>query len=71
MQRKTFSQEMQDVKDEILLLSNMVEQAVMDSVTALKDNDLEPARQILADDLLINQKHFEIEYSIMVLIATQ
>lgn len=71
MQRKTFSQEMQDVKDEILLLSSMVEQAVMDSVTALKDNDLERARQIVSDDLLINRKRFEIEYSIMVLIATQ
>ena len=71
MQRKTFSQELQEVKDEILLLSSMVEQAVMDSVTALKDNDLERARQILSNDLLINRKRFEIEASIMVLIATQ
>jgi phosphate transport system protein len=71
MQRKTFSQEMQDVKDELLLLSSMVEKAIRDSVTALKDNDLERARQILSEDLLINRKRFEIEYSIMVLIATQ
>jgi phosphate transport system protein len=71
MQRKSFSQELHEVKDEILLLSSMVEQAVMDSVTALKDNDLERARQILSDDLLINRKRFEIETSIMVLIATQ
>ena len=40
MQRKTFSQELHEVKDDVLLLSSMVEQAVMDSVTALKDNDL-------------------------------
>jgi phosphate transport system protein len=71
MQRKTFSQEMQDVKDEILLLSSMVEKAIMDSVTALKDNDLEQARQILSEDALINRKRFEIEYFIMILIATQ
>jgi phosphate transport system protein len=71
MQRKTFSQELQEVKDEILLLSSMVEQAVMDSVTALKDNDLDRARQIFSDDLFINQKRFEIESLIMVLIATQ
>ncbi len=71
MQRKTFSQELQEVKDEILLLSSMVEQAIMDSVTALKDNDLERARQILSDDIFINRKRFEIESSIMVLIATQ
>lgn len=71
MQRKTFSQEMQDLKDEILLLSSMVEQAVMNSVAALKNNDVECARQIHADDANINKKRFEIEYSIMVLIATQ
>jgi len=71
MQRKTFSPEIQEVKDEILLLSSMVEQAVMDSATALKDNNLEQARQILSKDILINRKRFEIEYSIMVLIATQ
>jgi phosphate transport system protein len=71
MQRKTFSQEIQEVKDELLLLSSMVEQAVMDSVTALKDNDIEQARRIYSGDIFINRKRFEIEYSIMVLIATQ
>jgi phosphate transport system protein len=71
MQRKTFSQEMQDLKDEILLLSSMVEQAVMSSVTALKDNDLERSRQIHSDDIHINKKRFEIENTIMILIATQ
>ena len=71
MQRKSFGQELQEVKNEILLLSSMVEQAVMDSATALKDNNLEGARQVLSRDILINRKRFEIEYSIMVLIATQ
>lgn len=71
MQRKTFSHEMQDLKDETLLLSSMVEQAVMNSVTALKDNDLERSHQIHSDDIYINKKRFEIEHSIMILIATQ
>lgn len=71
MPRKTFSQEIQEVKDEILLLSSMVEQAIMNSVEALKNNDLEHARQILLRDADINQKRFEIEASIMILIATQ
>jgi phosphate transport system protein len=71
MQRKTFSQEMQEVKDELLLLSSMVEQAVMDSAAALKDNDIERARVIYSRDIFINRKRFEIEYSIMVMIATQ
>ena len=71
MSRKTFSQEMQEMKNEILLLSSMVEQAVMNSVEALKDNDLERAHQIRSLDIIINRKRFEIEISIMVLIATQ
>ena len=70
MLRKTFSQEIQEVKDEVLLLSSMVEQAVMNSAEALKTHDLEHARQILSEDININRKRFEIEISIMVLIAT-
>jgi phosphate transport system protein len=71
MQRKTFNQEMQDLKDETLLLSSMVEQAVMNSAAALKENDVERARQVYSDDILINRKRFEIESSIMIVIATQ
>ncbi len=71
MSHKTFSQEMQEVKDEVLLLSSMVEEAVMSSVEALRDNDLDYARQVFDSDLSINRKRFETEISIMVLIATQ
>jgi phosphate transport system protein len=69
--RKTFNQEMHEVKDDVLLLSSMVEDAVMESIQALKDNDLEHSRQILKDDLVINRKRYEIETVIMVLIASQ
>ncbi|HEX2996370.1 MAG TPA: phosphate signaling complex protein PhoU [Anaerolineales bacterium] len=71
MSHKTFNREMQEIKDEVLLLSSLVEQAVMSSVEALRDNDLEYARQIFARDIVINRKRFEIEASIMVLMATQ
>ena len=71
MSRKTYGQEMQQVKDEILFLGSMVEDIVMESVKALKDNDLDRSRQVLADDLLINKKRFEIESAILILMATQ
>jgi phosphate transport system protein len=71
MSQKTFSQEKQEIKDEILLLSSMVEQAIMSSAEALKNNDQQYARQILSRDIFINRKRFEIEISIMVLMATQ
>ena len=71
MSRKTFSQEMHEVKNEILLLASMVEEAVMESAQAIKDNDLDRSRRVLQKDLHINRKRFEIEISIIILIATQ
>jgi phosphate transport system protein len=71
MSRLTFSQEMREVKNEVLLLGSMVEEAVMESAQALKDNDLERSHQILLNDMLINRKRFETETSIIVIIATQ
>jgi phosphate transport system protein len=71
MSRTSFGQEMQEVKNEILLLASMVEEAVMESAQALKDNDLDRSRQVLLNDLRINRKRFEIEISIIVLMATQ
>jgi phosphate transport system protein len=49
----------------------MVEYAVIESVLALKENDPVRSRRVLQDDLVINRKRYEIENSIMILIATQ
>jgi phosphate transport system protein len=69
--RKTFSQEMQEIKDEVLLLGSMVENAIIKSAMALRENDLERSRQILQHDMRINTRRYELETSIMVLMATQ
>ncbi len=71
MSYKTFRQEIQEVKDEVLLLSSMVEEAVMNSAEALKNNDLEQSARILSGDTRINRKRFQMEASIMVLLATR
>jgi phosphate transport system protein len=71
MIRKTFENELQQVKDEILVLGSMVEQSILDSVEALKKRDLTAAENILAADREINKKRFEIENQLMILIATQ
>src|SRR3990172_4743640 len=71
MLRKTFETELQQVKDEVLLLGSIVEQAIVDSVAALKKRDLKAADRILQLDRDINKKRFEIENRLMVLIATQ
>ena len=69
--RNTFHRELQEVKDDVLFLSSIVESAVMESVLALKDNDLGRSRQVWKNDLAVNSRRYEIETSIMVLIATQ
>lgn len=71
MIRKTFENELQQVKDEVLLLGSMVERAILDSVEALKKRDIQAAEKILEADREINKKRFEIENQLMILIATQ
>jgi phosphate transport system protein len=71
MLRKTFETEIQQVKDDVLLLGSMVEKAIMDSVEALKKRDIKFSSKIIAEDSEINKKRFEIESQLMILIATQ
>lgn len=69
--RKTFEQEIQQLKDEILLLGSMVEQAMLDAVEALKKRDIRWSEQIIANDKKINEKRFYLENKVMIVIATQ
>ena len=71
MIRKTFENEIQSVKDEVLMLGSMVEHAIITSVEVLKKRDIKGAEKIIADDKEINKKRFAIENQLMVLIATQ
>ncbi|NTU57176.1 MAG: phosphate signaling complex protein PhoU [Anaerolineales bacterium] len=71
MLRKTFESEIQQVKDEVLVLGSMVEQAILDTVEALKKRDIKASEEILKADKLINKKRFDIENKLMILIATQ
>lgn len=71
MLRKTFETEIQQVKDDVLVLGSMVEQAILDSVEALKKRDIKASEKLFAEDQEINRKRFAIENKLMVLIATQ
>jgi len=71
MIRKTFENEIQQVKDEVLLLGSMVEHAIIASVDVLKKRDIKGAEKVIAEDKEINKKRFAIENQLMILIATQ
>jgi phosphate transport system protein len=71
MLRKTFDTEIKQVKDDVLVLGSMVEQAIIESVEALKKRDVEAARRLFDADQEINHRRFEIENRLMIMIATQ
>jgi len=71
MLRKTFESEIQHVKDDVLMLGSMVEEAILNTVEALKKRDIKASEEILKADKLINKKRFDIENKLMILIATQ
>jgi phosphate transport system regulatory protein PhoU len=69
--RKTFETEIQQLKDEMLLLGSMVEQQIIGTVEALKKRDIEASRRIKEMDLQVNAKRYAIEEQVMIVIATQ
>lgn len=71
MPRLTLDKEIQMVKDEILLLGSLVEQALLNAVDALKRRDVKFALQIERADDKINEKRFAIENRVLIVIATQ
>jgi phosphate transport system protein len=69
--RKTFETEIQQLKDELLVLGSMVEQQILDSVEALKKRDIDAARRIYETDSKVNARRYAIEEQVMIVIATQ
>jgi len=71
MIREAFDQQLQKLLDEILVLGNMVEDAIIESVIALKLRDLKKSDLIYDNDKAINAKRFQIETDALTTIATQ
>jgi phosphate transport system protein len=69
--RKAFEEEIQQIKDNILVLGSMVEQAVLDSVEQLKKRDVAASQALYDADQEINARRYAIEEQVMVAIATQ
>ncbi len=71
MSRLTLDQELQNISDDLLILGSMVEQALVASVVALKEHDMDKSRFVLEGDKRINRKRYELEGQIIVAMATQ
>ena len=69
--RTVFHKKLREIQDDVLAMVSMVEKATSYSIEALKERDLDKAHEIIADDLKINNKRFNIEEKCVQLIATQ
>ncbi len=71
MTRERLDKQLQQLRNDVLFLGSMVEQATLEAVDALKRRDIAKARELYAGDEKINQKRFEIEGAALITIATQ
>jgi len=71
MPRLTLDQKLQNISDDMLILGSMVEQALVASVQALKENDMDKSRFVQEGDKRINFKCYQMEGDIITVIATQ
>ena len=71
MARDLFNRELTELQDAILAMGSMAEKAILDSMEALRDGDIQWSHKIIADDLRINEKRFEIEDRALFVIASQ
>jgi len=71
MPRKNLDHQLYLIRDDLLLLSSMVETALEESVDALKELDPEKSRVVYKNDMQINDKRFELEGQIIAVIAIQ
>ena len=71
MSRKEFDEELHALEERLRKLGQMVEEALVTSVDALKHRDLETARQIIEADHKVNDRRYAIEHETLVVIARQ
>ncbi len=69
--RRSFHEELQQLIAQLLMMGDMVEQSIAKSIKALKEQDLELARQVVEEDDAIDALELEIEAKCLELIARQ
>jgi phosphate transport system protein len=69
--RSNFETEIQELKDQLLTLSSVVEQQILNAVSALMNRNVEESKKIKQNDNKVNKIRFAIEERVLVSIATQ
>ena len=71
MPRTIFEQELTTLQDDLLVMGSMVEKALAKAMDALRNRDMQAAREVVRDDDIIDDKQVEIEDRCIHVIATQ
>ena len=71
MPREAYQRQIRELQDELLVMGSMVEKALERSMQALKQRDLDLAKQVVDDDTLVDKKRFAIEEQTLDLLALQ
>lgn len=69
--RTIFHKQLHEIQDEVLVLGSMVEKSTIRSMEALKNRDMNLAKQVISGDQDINRKRYDIEEKCIELIVTQ
>jgi len=69
--RLIFLEELNRLRHDILAMATRVEEDLGKAVTALRNNDAELAREVTADDAVVNAMQLKIEDETAIVIATQ
>ena len=69
--RSMYHKKLREIQDKVLVMGGMVGEAILGSIEALKNRDLDLAQQIVSGDQKVNDLRFEIEEKCIQLIVTQ
>lgn len=69
--RSMYHKRLREIQDEVLVMGGLASEAILRSIEALKNRDLDLAQQIVTGDQKINDVRFEIEEKCIQLIVTQ
>ncbi|MBN2303944.1 MAG: phosphate signaling complex protein PhoU [Anaerolineae bacterium] len=69
--RASLDRDLTVLRDNILRISHMVDSAIERAIRALKDQDVDIARQVIADDKKINVIRYQVESDCYHLLGTQ
>ena len=69
--RSLFDRDLAMIRDDILRLGSLVDEQLQSAVNALRDRNLDLARQVTSEDERINELRYKIEEECLTTIATQ